>query len=93
MEKQTLKRLIIIVIVVIILVVTLFCADMYKILNNKEPMFSIKKGTYEDGGITEYLGIGYKIFKIRKIEYSMDEIKFGSIFSSYETIVGDEVDD
>ena len=93
MEKKTVKRLVIGLVVFGILIATVFCADMYKILNNEEPMFSIKKAVYEDGGTIEYIGLGYKIFKIKKIEYSMDQVKFGSIFSSYETIVGDEVND
>ena len=93
MEKRTVKRLLISVIVLVIVISTLFCADVYKILNGNEPMFSIKKAVYEDGGTVEYIGLGYKIFKIKKVEYSMDQIKFGTIFSSYETVVGDEVND
>lgn len=93
MEKRTVKRLLISVIVLVIVISTLFCADVYKILNDNEPMFSIKKAVYEDGGTVEYIGLGYKIFKIKKVEYSMDQIKFGTIFSSYETVVGDEVND
>ena len=93
MEKKTVKKLITIILVLIVLITTFFCADVYKILNNEEPIFSIKKVVYEDGGTTEYMGLGYKIFKIRKIEYSMDQIKFGTIFSSYKTVVGDEVND
>ena len=93
MEKKTVKTIITIVIVIIVAIVTAFFADVYKILNNEEPLFSVKKATYEDGGTTEYIGVGYKIFKIRKLEYSVDQVKFGTIFSSYETIVGDEIDD
>jgi len=93
MERKTLKNILITVIVIFIIIVTLFCADVYKILNSKEPLFSIKKCVYEDGGTTEYKGLGYKIFKIKKEEYSIDKIKFGTIFSSYDTVVGDEVND
>lgn len=89
MEKKTVKRLIVIVLVLILLIITLFCADIYKVLNNEEPIFSIRKATYEDGGTVEYVGFGYKIFKIRKIEYSIDVVKFGTIFSNYKTVVGD----
>lgn len=93
MEKRTIKRLIVIVLILIVLIATLFCADIYKILNNEEPIFSIKKTIYEDGGTIEYIGFGYKIFKVRRIEYSIDELKVGTIFSSYETVVGDEIND
>lgn len=93
MEKKTVKRLTGIVLIFSILIVTLLCADMYKVLCNDEPLFSVKKAVYEDGGTVEYIGLGYKIFKIRKIEYSIDKIKLGTIFSSYETVVGDEVND
>jgi len=93
MEKKTVKKIVITFIVLIVIILTLICADIYKVLNNDEPLFSIKKSTYEDGGTTEYIGLGYKIFKIRKIEYSMDQIKIGTIFSSYKTVVGDEVND
>ena len=93
MEKKTVKRLIGIVLIFSISIVTLLCADMYKVLCNDEPLFSVKKAVYEDGGTVEYIGLGYKIFKIRKIEYSIDKIKLGTIFSSYETVVGDEVND
>lgn len=93
MEKKTVKKLIGILLIFSILIVTLLCADMYKVLCNDEPLFSVKKAVYEDGGTVEYIGLGYKIFKIRKIEYSIDKIKLGTIFSSYETVVGDEVND
>ena len=93
MEKKTVKRLIGIVLIFSILIITLLCADMYKVLCNDEPLFSVKKAVYEDGGTVEYIGLGYKIFKIRKIEYSIDKIKLGTIFSSYENVVGDEIND
>lgn len=93
MEKRTIKKLLTIVLILIVLIVTVFCADIYKVLNNEEPIFSIKKSIYEDGGTIEYIGFGYKIFKIRRIEYSVDEVKFGTIFSSYKTVVGDEIND
>lgn len=93
MEKRTIKKLLTIVLILIVLIVTVFCADIYKVLNNEEPIFSIKRSIYEDGGTIEYIGFGYKIFKIRRIEYSVDEVKFGTIFSSYKTVVGDEIND
>lgn len=93
MEKRTIKKVLITIIILLVIIVTLFCADVYKVLNNEEPIFSIKKSIYEDGGTVEYIGFGYKIFKLRRVDYSIDEVKFGTIFSSYETVVGDEVND
>ena len=58
MEKKTVKRLTGIVLIFSILIVTLLCADMYKVLCNDEPLFSVKKAVYEDGGTVEYI-IGY----------------------------------
>lgn len=93
MEKKNVKRLLVGLIVLTVLIVTLICADVYKIMCNDEPLFCIKKDVYEDGGTVEYIGLGYKIFKIRRIEYSIHQVKVGTIFSSYETVVGDELND
>ena len=93
MEKKTIKKILVTLIILFVIIITLFFADVYKVLNNEEPIFSIKKSIYEDGGTIEYIGFGYKIFKLRRVDYSIDEVKFGTIFSSYETVVGDEIND
>lgn len=92
MSKKTVKNLIIFAISFILLVLFMFFLDMNRIINKQEPIFSIEKSIYEDGGTIEYIGLGYKIYKF-KGKNNVENIKFGSIFSTYEKIVGDEVYD
>lgn len=37
--------------------------DIILVSNNKQPVFTIRTGIYDDGGSAVYLGIGYKIIK------------------------------
>lgn len=90
MSKKTIITIIIIILTLIILTILSFLIDVNRVIEKKEPLFSVRKDVYEDGGTVEYLGFGYKIFRIKNIENDVERVNFGSIFSTYETIVGDE---
>lgn len=92
MSKKTFIRIIIIIFILLLISIFTFVLDINKIIDKKEPIFSIQKAVYEDGGTVEYLGFGYKIYKFKN-KNGVESIKFGGIFSTYEKIVGDEVYD
>lgn len=83
MGKNTVIRLFIVFILVIILSITAFLIDINLVIENRAPMFSILKETYEDGGTKEYIGPGYKIFRYNKLDEGV-KIKFGTLFLQYE---------
>jgi hypothetical protein len=93
MSKKTLISIILILIVLIILDSLAFLIDINRIIENKEPLFSVQKSIYEDENTVEYMGAGYKIFKTIIDDKSKNIINFGSIFSTYEDVMGDEVND
>lgn len=91
MSKKVCIRLVVITIFIGFFITFTFLMDIGRIIEKKEPIFSIQKAVYEDGGTIEYIGFGYKIYKGKKEKKEF--IKFGSIFSTYESVVGDEVYD
>ncbi len=92
MSRKTLIRICIIIIILITISILAFVIDVNRIIDKKEPIFSIQKAVYEDGGTVEYLGFFYKIYKFKN-KNNVETIKFGGIFSTYENVVGDEVYD
>ena len=83
MKKHTIIKTVVIIIFLIVCILTMFFADINKILENKSPVFSLQKQIYEDK-TEEYIGFGYKIFKI--VDGEEKKIKIGTIFSSYDSI-------
>lgn len=83
MKKHTIIKTVVIIIFLIVCILTMFFADINKILENKSPVFSLQKQTYEDK-TEEYIGFGYKIFKI--VDGEEIKVKIGTIFSSYDSI-------
>lgn len=83
MKKHTIIKTVVIIIFLIVCILTMFFADINKILENKSPVFSLQKQVYEDK-TEEYIGFGYKIFKI--IDGEEIKVKIGTIFSSYDSI-------
>ena len=89
--------------VVLIACITIFATiDFNRVKNNELPIFCIKKGTFMDGGSTEYIGLGYKILDYHQMlpmwvheevganqEIYYDDVKIGSWFTS----VGDHQED
>lgn len=51
----------------IILCSTMFLVNLYRIKQNKTPIFYFQYNSYQDGGSIEYLSLGYKILKQHKI--------------------------
>jgi hypothetical protein len=43
----------------------IFLVDNSRCKNYKEPIFSIKVSTYNDGGSTKYVGVFYNCYKIK----------------------------
>lgn len=82
--------------VVLIACITIFAIiDFNRVKNNELPIFCIKKGTFMDGGSTEYIGLGYKILDYHQMlpmwvhkevganqEIYYDDVKIGSWFTS-----------
>lgn len=83
MKKHTIIKTVVIIIFLIVCILTMFFADINKILENKSPVFSLQKQVYEDK-TEEYIGFGYKIFKI--VDGEEIKVKIGTIFSSYDSI-------
>ena len=83
MKKHTIIKTVVIIIFLIVCILTMFFADINKILENKSPVFSLQKQIYEDK-TEEYIGFGYKIFKI--VDGEEIKVKTGTIFSSYDSI-------
>ncbi len=83
MKKHTIIKTVVIIIFLIVCILTMFFADINKILENKSPVFSLQKQIYEDK-TEEYIGFGYKIFKI--VDGEEIKVKIGTIFSSYDSI-------
>ncbi len=83
MKKHTIIKTVVIIIFLIVCILTMFFADINKILENKSPVFSLQKQVYEDK-TEEYIGFGYKIFKI--VDEEEIKVKIGTIFSSYDSI-------
>ena len=83
MKKHTIIKTVVIIIFLIVCILTMFFADINKILENKSPVFSLQKQIYEDK-TEEYIGFGYKIFKI--VDGEEIKVKIGTIFSSYDNI-------
>ena len=83
MKKHTIIKTVVIIIFLIVCILTMFFADINKILENKSPVFSLQKQIYEDK-TEEYIGFGYKIFKI--VDEEEIKVKIGTIFSSYDSI-------
>lgn len=83
MKKHTIIKTVVVIIFLIVCILTMFFADINKILENKSPVFSLQKQIYEDK-TEEYIGFGYKIFKI--VDGEEIKVKIGTIFSSYDSI-------
>ncbi|MDP5277183.1 hypothetical protein [Chengkuizengella axinellae] len=49
--------------IVLVLWVLFFITDLSLSKTNHSPIFAIPKVYYEDGGSTEYYGLGYKVIK------------------------------
>lgn len=92
MSRKTLIRVSIIIIVLIAISIFTFVIDVNRIIDKREPIFCIQKAVYEDGGTVEYLGLFYKIYKFKN-KNNVETMKFGGIFSTYESVVGDEIYD
>lgn len=81
MKKETVKKLFIIIILFFFISISLFFADIYRILNNLNPLFSIEKTSTING--KEYIGFGYKIY-IDRNENDIQNLKFGTWFSNFD---------
>lgn len=93
MKKKNLFKCLIILASVILLIFLCFLIDFNRVTENREPLFSIQKASYNDNKNIEYIGIGYKIYKEYDEENNKILVKFGTLFSSFETIMGDEFND
>lgn len=81
-EKSLFSKILNIVLWVILIVWMAICLiDFYKVSNENEPIFCLKKETttYDDGTVDSCLGLGYKVYKYKRASYSA--IEFGPFWS------------
>lgn len=81
-EKPLFTKIMNIVLWVILLAWMAIClVDFFKVTNEKEPIFCLKKETtvYSDGEVHSCLGLGYKVYNYERESYSA--IEFGPFWS------------
>lgn len=69
------KKIIISLIILVVLGLIFFTVDYNRVKNQKKPLFCIYdiRGSYQDGGTQEYLGLGYKVIDFHKLESFLSE--------------------
>ena len=76
-------------VMVILVIIDIVCVTKW----NKGPYFAIPLHTYDDGGTTEYYGIGYKVIKYNQLQGRRDmEIGSWSLKYNVDPIYVDVVD-
>ena len=88
MKKKLLILCGIIITVILILSITFFIIDNNRVNNGELPIFAKKVATANDGGTTEYMGIGYKVIDYNKLN-GYDKIHIGSWFMKYDSSLGE----
>ena len=89
MKKKWLVLLSIIITVILILSITFFIVDNKRVINGELPIFAKKVATANDGGTTEYMGLGYKVIDYNKLN-GYDKIHIGSWFMKYNSSLGED---
>ena len=66
---------------IITILISIWISDYQKVKNNQEPEFCLSTQIYEfeDGSITQCIGLGYKIYKYERISLPRT-MEFGTIF-------------
>lgn len=87
--KKKKKIILRIVLVIILIWLIIFYIDFIRFKINKTPIFCVVGKSYQDGGSSEYIGLGYKIIVFKKIS-GFHGMKFGSwrmnFFEEYDKI-------
>ena len=81
--KKVLKLIVAIILAIVILGGVLFLIDCSAINSGKKPKFAVTVNQLDDGGTTEYIGLGYKIIDFNMLN-GYDEMKIGSWFMNAE---------
>ncbi len=86
MKRKTILYILVILIIIVIIAMCFLIVDVNRLNNNNEPIFSIQTKVYEDGGSTEYIGLGYKIINYVKLESPPLEtkVRVGTYFMKYD---------
>ncbi len=66
------KKAYLVLLIALLLWVAIFATDYLRASNNRSPIFSIPITSYDDGGSTEYYGLGYKVIKY--VELTLDGV-------------------
>jgi len=80
--KNKIKIILKIIFIIISILIIFFVVDYVRAKNNQKPIFCIKTRMLNDGGTTEYLGIGYKVIDFHTL-IGFDDVKIGTWFMSY----------
>lgn len=88
MKKRLLVLFGIIITAILILSITFFMIDIKRVNNGELPIFAKKVATVNDGGTTEYMGIGYKVIDYNKLN-GYNKIHVGSCFMKYDSSLGE----
>ncbi len=62
---KRIKRLLLILAILVFLWLVMIGVDFFRIQNNSNPIFCFHIATYDDGNSLEYLGLGYKVFRVQ----------------------------
>lgn len=92
MKKKLLILFGIIIIVILILSITFFIIDNIRVNNGELPIFAKKVAIANDGGTTEYMGLGYKVIDYNKLN-GYDKIHIGSWIMKYDSSLGEKLEE
>lgn len=79
--KKVLKLIVAIIIALAVIGGVSFLIDSSSIKSGKEPIIALAVNTWDDGGTTEYMGLGYKIIDFNSLT-GYDEVKIMPWFMS-----------
>lgn len=73
------------IIIFLLLYAVTYNIDIKRAQKDKQPIFVVKVNSYEDGGSTDYLGLGYKIHIINS-SYSKKIVIHALTLEGYRTV-------
>ena len=81
--KKVLELIVAIIIAIVVLGGVTFLIDCSSIKSGKKPIIAVSVSQWDDGGTTEYMGLGYRIIDFNMLN-GYDDIKIGSWFMRAE---------
>jgi len=69
---------------ILIITILFFTIDCIRVNINTSPIFCVQTQTYDDGGSTEYTGLGYKVIKYVTLKDDTVKYKIGTWFMKFD---------